>query len=118
MGKQTNTSQKSSTAKCTPADTFKRLNPCLIKSIEAPHKVPKGVRFLSFGADTKQEKLSDAKPATKQKPHLAEQNLRNVPNKERENLVSESAGVSGSGELSEASKILQEYLFCALSTAI
>ncbi|XP_078151924.1 uncharacterized protein LOC144547205 [Carex rostrata] len=118
MGKQTNTSQKSSTVKCTPVDTFKRLNPCLIKSIEAPLKVPKGVRFLSFGADTKQEKLSDAKPATKQKPHLAEQNLRNVKNKERENLVSEAAGVSGTGELSEASKILQEYLFCALSTAI
>jgi hypothetical protein len=118
MGKQSNTSQKSLIAKCTPVDTFKHLNPFLNKSIEAPLKVPKGVRFLSFGADTKQEKLTDAKPATKQKPHLVEKSLRNVPNKEREYLVSEAAGVSGSGELSEASKILQEYLFCALSTAI
>lgn len=118
MGKQSNTSQKSLIAKCTPVDTFKHLNPFLNKSIEAPLKVPKGIRFLSFGADTKQEKLSDAKPTTKQKPHLMAQNVRNVPNKERENLVSEAAAVSGSGELSEASKILQEYLFGALSTVI
>lgn len=117
-GEQTNKTQKSSIGKCALVDTSKHLNPGSDKSIEAPLKVPKGVRFLSFGADTKQEKHSGAKPTTKQNPHLMAQSLVNVPNKERENVASQAAGVTASGELSEASKILQEFLFGGLSATI
>ncbi|KAJ4749863.1 Zinc finger CCCH domain-containing protein 7 [Rhynchospora pubera] len=118
VGKETNKSQKTSIAKCKPVDTVKHLNPYSEMSIEASRKVPKGVRFLSFEADSKKEKHSDVKPATEQKPHLVEQTLMNVPNKKRENLACETAGSCGSGELSEASKILQEFLFGALPTAL
>ncbi|KAJ1687857.1 hypothetical protein LUZ63_019247 [Rhynchospora breviuscula] len=118
VGKETNKSQKTSIAKCNPVDTVKHLNPYSEMSIEVSREVPKGVRFLSFEADSKKEKQSDAKPATKQKPHLVEQTLMNVPNKKRENLACETAGICGSGELSEASKILQEFLFGTLPTAL
>ncbi|KAJ3701936.1 hypothetical protein LUZ61_005641 [Rhynchospora tenuis] len=118
VGKETDKSQKTLIAKCNPVETVKHLNHYSEMSIEASCKVPKGVRFLSFEADRKKEKHSDAKPTTKQKPHLMEQTLMNVPNKKGGNLACEAAGVSGSGELSEASKILQEFLFGALPTAL
>jgi hypothetical protein len=111
VGKQTIKSQKSSIAKGTPVDTVKHLKHGVIKSIEAPVKVPKGVQFLSFGAVTKQENHSDVRPTTKLNPHLVEQNLMNVLNKERENSASQAAGTTATGELSEAQKILQEFLF-------
>jgi hypothetical protein len=111
VGKQTIKSQKSSIARFTHVDTVKHLEPGLNKSIDAQVKVPKGVQFLSFGAERKQENHSDARPTTKPNTHLMEQNLMIVLNKDRENSASQAAETSASGEVSEAQFFLQVFLF-------